>query len=226
MNNFILFLTLLFLPFRLLSTDCIPDCETETDWTLEVRLAYYNLSSSVIKKIYTDDWLDYQVETAKRIHPFLEVWGGVCWASKHGHTRRTYGSIDHKFRNRTRMSILPISLGLKFIYAIFPCVDAYAGVGICYSFLKVKNRCKDHYSDWGLSHSPFTRSIYKNGLGAVFKIGFHYAMSQTTFLDFFTDYYAQGFHFSDKKRKSNPNIFRRHLDVSGFKFGGGFGVYF
>lgn len=226
MNKLILFLILFFLPFKLLPTDCIPDCETDTDWTLEVRLAYYHLSSSVIKKIYTDDWLDFQVETAKRIHPFLEVWGGVCWASKQGHTRRAYGSYDYEFRDRTRMSILPLSLGLKLIYAIFPHVDAYAGIGICYTFLKIKNFCKEHYSDWGLSHSPFTKGIYKNDFGAVFKVGFHYAMSDSTFLDFFADYFSQSFRFSDKRGEPNRNIFNRNLNCSGFKFGAGFGVYF
>lgn len=226
MKHIMLFFTLIFLPLRLLATECIPDCQMETDWTLEVRGAYYDLSSKAIEKIYTNSWLDYQVEGAKRVHRLWEVWGGICWASKHGHTRRTYGSCDYKFKDSTKMFILPVSLGLKFIYPILPFIDIYAGVGVCYSFLKIKNFCKEEYSYWGLHRSPFKKNIYKSRLGGVFKLGFQYALSDSTFFDVFADYYLQHFHFSHKKGKSNRNIFNHDLDCSGFKFGAGFGVYF
>lgn len=217
---FILFL----LPLKLLATNCIPDCEVNTDWTMEVRGAYYYLPNKQVKKVYTADWIDYEVEVAKRVHPFVEIWGGVCWASKHGHTRRTYGSYDYPFKDSTKIFVLPVSLGFKLIYPLFPYVDVYVGGGISYSFLKIKNFCKEHYSDWGLSHSPFKKGIYKNEFGGVCKCGFQVAMSDSTFLDFFVDYYGQRFHLS--KKKDSRDVFRRNIDCSGFKFGAGFGVYF
>ena len=49
-------------------------------------------------------------------------------------------------------------------------------------------------------------------------------MSDSTFLDFFADYYAQRFHMSNKRDRRD--IFHHAIDCSGFKFGLGFGVYF
>jgi hypothetical protein len=224
MKNFTLSFILLLIPCGLFSTDCIPNCECETDWTLEVRGAYYQPSSKAFKKVYTNHLLDYQVEAAKRIYDFFEIWGGVSWANKHGHTRKTYGYFEYPFKDRTRISILPLSLGLKFIYPILPFVDIYAGAGVCYSFLEIRNSCKEHYSDWELSHSPFKKRIYRNDVGGLFKLGFQFAMSDSTFLDFFFDYYLQRFHLS--RKDDHRNVFKRHIDCSGFKTGIGFGVYF
>lgn len=219
-------LTLLFalflLPMTLLSTDCIPDCEAMTDWTLEVRGAYFYIPNKQLKDVYTHHWLDYEVEAAKRVDPFVEIWGGVAWANKHGHTKQRYH--HHLFKDSTKIFVLPVSLGIKLIYPIFPYVDVYAGAGVCYSFLKIKNFCKEDYSYMGFSHSPFKKGIYKNGFGGVFKTGFQVALSESTFLDFFVDYFAQTFTLSH--RKDRRDVFDKRIDCSGFKFGAGFGVYF
>ena len=226
MSHFIRLFTFLILPFYSLATLCIPDCECETDWTLQVRGAYYYIPSRPIEKIYTHHWLDYQVEAAKRIHPFVEAWIGLDWAGKRGHA---YYSVERcTIKNKTRMFILPVNFGFKAIYPIFPYVDLYAGAGLCYSFLKIKNTCKHNQKSYECTchGSPVTKGIYKNEWGAVFKVGFQYAMSDSTFLDFFTDYYAQTFRFPDKKRQAERAIFRHSLNCSGFKYGIGFGVYF
>lgn len=215
---------LLFLPLTLFATYCIPNCNCRTDWTLELRGAYYHIPSKTVKNIYSSHWIDYQVEAAKRVHPFIEVWGGVCWAYKQGNTTRIYGSYKDEFKDRTRMYILPISLGLKGIYSILPCVDIYAGAGVCYSFLKIKNFCKERYSEFGLSHSPFKKAIYRNQFGGVFKIGVQFAMSTSTFLDIFVDYNIQSFHMTHKR--DLRDIFKHDANCSGFKVGAGFGVYF
>lgn len=221
MRNLRSFLMLLLLPFGLLATDCIPNCECETDWTLEVRGAYYQPCSKSFAKVYTRHLLDYQVEAAKRIHPFCEIWGGISWASKHGHTRRVYDSYSYEFKDKTQIFILPVSLGAKLIYPIMPYVDLYAGAGVCYSFLRIHNHCNDDYSYWGLSRSPFKKEIHRSRWGAIFKVGFQIAMSDSTFLDIFADYYSQHFHIS-----SHRSIFKHDLDCSGFKIGAGLGVYF
>ncbi len=222
MKNLSLFFIFLFLPLGLFATDCIPDCDTETDWTLEVRGAYYYLPNKSVKRIYADHWIDYQVEAAKRVHPFVEVWGGISWASKHGYTHKIYDY--YRFKDSTKMFVLPVSMGFKLIYPIMAFVDIYAGAGVCYSFLKIKNFCKEDYSYHGLSRSPFRKGIYKNEFGGLFKIGFQYAMSDSTFLDVFADYYAQRFHLSHKRERRD--VFNRMVDCSGFKFGAGLGVYF
>ena len=223
MKNVTFIFAFLLLSFKLFAIDCIPDCDCGTDWTMEVRGAYYYLPSGPVKKVYTHNWIDYEVEVAKRVHPFVEVWGGVAWASRHGHTEKNYDSYGTFFKDSTRIFVLPVSLGLKAIYPLFPYVDVYVGAGVSYSFLKIKNFCKERYSYWGLSHSPFKKAIYKNEFGGVFKAGFQVTLSDSTFLDFFVDYYAQTFRLSHKD--DVRDVFKRSIDCSGFKFGAGFGVY-
>jgi hypothetical protein len=96
-------------------------------------------------------------------------------------------------------------------------------VGASYSFLKMKHFCKQEYSYWGFSESPFKKSLRTSGWGGVCKVGIQYAMSHYTFLDVFVDYYLQHFYFSHRDPR---NVVGRHIDCSGFKYGAGIGVYF
>jgi outer membrane protein W len=221
MKFFILFLTLL-LPLRLLAVCCV-DYEEEKDWALAVRGAYYKHTSKAIRRIYPTGWIDYQVEASKRVNDFVEFWTGVYWASKqHGRAHSASG----RFRDQTRMYILPLNVGFKLIYPVLPCIEAYIGAGVCYSFLTIRNRCKEQYSCWGLSRSPFRSRTQRSGVGAVFKLGFKYDLGGNVFLDIFADYFSQRFHISRHKKSFSRNIFRHHVDCSGFKFGAGLGVYF
>lgn len=226
MKHLLYCLAIIFLPSALLATDCIPDCESETDWTLEVRGAYYRPSSKQLRKIYSNCLIDYQVTLAKRIHPFCEIWAEFDWTIKRANIHKHDRYEDDGFRSRTRLSIIPLSLGFKFIYPILPFVDIYAGAGVSYSFLRIRNHCKEDYSYWNFSYSPFKREINKNDFGALLKIGFQCALSDSTFLDFFADYYIQRFRFSKHEDESGRSLFKHHLDCSGFKIGAGFGVYF
>ena len=157
----------------------------------------------------------------------MEVWGGVNWANKRGCTRLVYVDND-ALKNNSRIFILPLSFGFKFIFPILPRMDVYIGAGVCYSFLKIKSFYNERYSYSGYSyssssHSSFKKEIYKNDFGALFKLGFQFALSDSTFLDFFTDYYAQRFCIS---HHTHDDSIGHNLDCSGFKFGIGLGVYF
>lgn len=211
---------LFLLPLSLFAVDC------ETDWTLEVRGAYYQPSSKQLRKVYSSSLADYQVTVAKRLHRFCEIWGELDWAIKSGNVHQHYDYEYYGFRDRTRLSLVPVSLGCKLIFPLFSCVDVYAGAGATYSMLRIKNKCKEDYEYWGFHESPFKKVIYKYGFGGLFKVGFQVAMSDSTFLDFFADYYLQRFHFSKHEDREGRSVFRHNLDCSGFKFGAGFGVYF
>lgn len=225
MKTLLYFLAIVFAPSVLCATNCIPDCECDTDWTLEVRGAYFQPSSKQFRKVYSSCVLDYQVTAAKRLHRFCEVWGEFDWAIKKGSSREHVGDY-YGFKDESKLSLMPISLGLKLIYPIFSCVDIYVGAGASYSILRIKNRCKEDYSYYGFSYSPFKKELYKYGFGGLFKAGIEFAMSDSTYLDFFADYYSQRFKFSSREDESGRSIFKHHLDCSGFKFGAGFGVYF
>lgn len=219
--RFLSLFLLLILPLGISAATCESE-DLQAGWTLEVRTAYYRPSAKQVRKIYSSGWLDYQVETSKRLFEFFDVWGGVSWANKQGRLR----SYDEEFRNRTQLSIVPISLGVKGIYPLFGSIECYVGAGICYSFLHVRNRCRDSYSVYGLSCSPFKKDIRKSDLGAVVQAGFHYTLCETVFLDFFADYYSQQFRFPSEESRAHRYVFKHHLNCSGFKLGAGIGVYF
>ncbi len=224
MKALILLLTFL-LPLRLfaITYDRNCECREDTTWTLDVRGAYYQPSSKAVRKIYSSGWMDYQVEASYRIHDFFEIFGGVNWASKqHGHIQ----PLSYGFKNQTKMYILPLSLGAKFIYPILPCVEIYLGAGVCYSFLKIHNHCKEEYYYWGLSRAPFKKNIYKSNEGAVFKVGLQFDLGDRVFLDLVVDYFSQRFRFSHHEDLTRRCIFKHYVDCSGFKYAAGLGVYF
>jgi outer membrane protein W len=218
--KFFSFLVTLLLPFGLQGFYCITDIET--DWTLEVRGAYYQPSDKKIDKYYSNHWIDYELETSYRVNPFWDVWAGLSWARKHTRFRLHEDGL----KNGSKIFVLPLAIGAKFSYPILPYAQIYTGVGLCYSFLKIQNKCMEHDSDVSFHRSPFKRNLLKSDWGGVIKLGVRVALSKSTFIDVFTDYYAQTFKLSHHETASKRVLFRHDIDVSGFKFGGGIGVYF
>lgn len=188
-----------------------------SDWTMEVRAAYFSPSSKEVRHIYSKGWVDFQVESSRKLNDYVEVWAGVNWMNKHGHVEDYYAGLKEK----TKLSVLPISLGLKFVYPLFRCLDVYAGIGGAYSFLKLKSDGDYSGYDSSLVSTSFKKHMRKSGWGGVAKLGLRWTLGPTTFIDLFADYFEQRFHVS----KGN-HLFHRHLNCSGFKLGGGFGVYF
>ena len=198
----------------------IPLSITARDWTLDVRTACYSPLNKDTKHIYSRAWIDFEVLTSKRISPFWEIWGQMSWTVKKGNTSRGYFG----FKDRTRAWILPLSVGVRFIYPVNCLIEAYIGAGVSYSFLKIENRCEDFYYSF-YSSSPFTRNIRKNGPGALFKTGLLIDTGDNTFIDLFVDYFLQSFDLGHRNI-FEEDAFGRHFKASGFKIGGGFGVNF
>lgn len=223
------FFLAIFFPCVIFSASCPDDCEDETDWTLEVRLAYYQPTYKQLTKVYSNQLIDYQVAVSKRVHNYFEIWGELDWTIKSSNVHRDDNFEFYGFKNRSRLSILPLSLGVKFIYPLFRCVDVYLGAGGTYSILRVRNKIdidSSFYERGYYASAPFKKEIYKYAFGGLFKAGIQIAMSSSTFLDIFADYISQRFSFSSHDDESGRSLFKRHLDCSGFKFGVGLGVYF
>lgn len=209
------------LPLGYLIGQIDSDC-SDRIWTLEVRGAYFQPSSKALRRIFSSAWLDYQIEAAVRVSDFWEVWGGVNWIAKqHGRAK----SLPYGLKDRTKMYLLPLSIGFKFIYPICPRIEAYLGGGVCYSFLYIHNHCRGNYYYWGFHHSPLKHNTYRNTVGGVLKMGFQIDLGDYVFLDVFVDYITQRFHFS-RHEHSRRNIFRHDIECGGFKYGAGLGVYF
>ena len=220
MKIFLFFLSLC-LPFSLPALFCVTDCDT--DWKLEVRAAYYQPHSKQIGKIYSRSWLDYEVEASRRVGCFCEIWGGVYWANKHG---RADHSRLSGFKQPTNIHVLPLSMGAKFVYPLFPCAEVYFGAGPCYSFLRVHNHSHAHRSHWLLKDRPCKKNLYDYAWGGLFKTGIQIALCRTMFLDIFADYITQRFKVPSSEEAKRLGLIHGDIDCSGFKFGAGLGIYF
>lgn len=224
--KFYRFLFLLLLPVQIFAFDWGCECECERDWTLEVRGACFYPSSKLVRHEFSSCWLDYQVEASKRIYHHIDVWAGVSWMGKRGH-RDDY---DFGIRERTKLSIVPISIGFKFVYPLGCGFHAYLGAGACYAFLTMKN--DSDYSSYERSLiedlPAFKKHIHKNSVGGIAKVGIQYEMGSSTFLDIFADYLTLRFNLSDilTQNQAGNAVFRNKFNCSGFKFGIGLGVYF
>ena len=172
---------------------------------VEAKISAFFPSSKIIRRIYSDAIPYYELEIAK---PFCNHWQvslGLGYLSNDGH------AIGCK--NKTSFHLIPVTLGLKYLYSINSCMDIYTGAGACWSFLKNKD------------HSPFVhKNISDDALGGIFKLGFIYRIKEHIFIDIFTEYLYQ--HFSFKHHFKDHYTLRHNLNMSGFKIGGGLGFTF
>lgn len=151
---------------------------------LDFRVAGFIPNSNLFCDIYGTINPSYQVEVSHDLKCGLNVWGNFSYFNAHGK------SVP--FHNKTRLQFFPISAGFKYVYALRDCLDIYGGAGLCYTWLKEKN--KHCLSNTG------------NNFGGVFKLGM---MKQYRCLNFslFTDYQLQKFIVkkSTCKKKVNAN---------------------
>lgn len=122
------------------------DCCEPLDMTAEARVAYYHPSSHRVRRIYNNGWVDYQLELSKGLGCNWRVWTGVSGFSRKG------DSIG--FHDRTRLQLIPISLGAKYFYALGYGAKVYVGGAACYSFLRIHDhddyvRQHIHKQNWG-----------------------------------------------------------------------------
>lgn len=177
-----------------------------TDFSVNVRAAYLHPTSSQVRKIYGNGWADYQLELATNILPNWQVWGGVSGFGKKGH------SIG--LEDRTHLRLIPVSLGLKYLFNCGQDLDFYVGGGLCYSFLNIKDK------------SPvFDEHISKRAFGFVLQSGVYYYFYECFFVNLFADYYFQRFHLGHNNSESSYTEWN-DLDMSAFKAGLGIGIQF
>jgi outer membrane protein len=189
MNSFFIFLTLLPLQVFALS--------------LQLRVAEFIPSSSIVKDIYSHHWEEIQMEAATPISCNWDAFLNMSYFEKKGHSLG--------LRDDTKISLFPISLGVKYNFRLASCLDIYAGLGLSYSSLRIHDK------------SPCVqRHIHKQEFGALAKTGVLYFFQEDVFLDCFVDYLFQHFNFSGRRHR----VERHDLNISGFKVGIGMGKIF
>lgn len=168
----------------------------QNGWDAELRVASFYPTSKLFREIYSPKRICYELEVSRKICGNYFLWINTDWFHKHGH------SIG--FENKTKINLIPVSMGVKYLYPVSCRVGVYAGAGVSYAFLHINN------------HSRFVhRHVNRQGFGGVVKTGVRINITHCAFLDVFGDYLYQRFHF------------RHHsTEVGGFKFGAGVGVNF
>lgn len=169
------------------------------------RVGYFHPVSKRVRKIYSDGWADYQLEIVKELYDNWQIWLNVSGFSKKGH------SIG--FHDDTRLSFMPVSLGVRYSFPLTCRLTTYAGLGACYSFLRIKDdACFVH------------RHTSKERFGGIAEFGFNYCLTQSFFANLFVNYLYQSFDFPHGQ--DDPYVERNDLNMSAFKVGIGIGAYF
>lgn len=172
--------------------------EIQTGWDVEFRVASFYPTSKLFRQVYPPARVTYGIDISRQFYCNSYLWIDVDWFNKWGH------SVGPKeFRRGTSIDLIPVSMGLKYVLPVTSAIDAYAGAGVAYTFLHVRN------------HSRFVHEhVYRQGFGGVVKTGLKLKLG-CYFVDLFGDYLYQQFHF-----------YGHHTEVGGFKIGGGLGASF
>jgi len=167
-----------------------------------VKVSAFFPTSKKICRIYSSVMPYYELEINKNFCENWQFWLGGGYVSDRG---KALGC-----KTKTSMWLVPLSTGLKYLYPLNQCLNLYAGAGACYSLFHTKDS---------------SRYVHKNNfqdtLGGIFKLGCFFNLTGQLFGDVSLEYLYQRFSFSH--HSSRHYTLRHHVDMSGFKIGGGIG---
>lgn len=178
---------------------------------MQIRGSYFYPTSKELRNGFSRVWLDYQFEVETDIACNWQTWANVGWTLKEGGKHFFDG-----YEEKTRLWILPISTGVRYLIPVTRCVNLYLGAGVSYTIVRAQEKYP-YFSD--------AKKYESDGhWGLVGKSGLQWTLSDYTFLEIFADYYNH--HFKVSRRIYSYSFRDQKIDLSGFKFGLGFGVYF
>ncbi len=120
--------------------------------------------SSFLRKIYGSVWLDSRIEIV------IPVWKQLCLFSGCDYLRKSGHSLGGK--ERTKIILIPISLGLERTFELASWLDFYPLLGARY------------YLGWFHNHSNFVRrKIFRQTVGVTAAVGFLFTLYHHLILD-------------------------------------------
>lgn len=175
---------------------------------LELKAGYFFFADSTLRKIYDKGGLDLQISGSFPVATWpdrygLDIYASVEYLHRSG---KTLGS-----GNKTSIWEIPISLGLKPIFAICQNVQYYFAVGPRYFHLHQHN-----------NSSFLIKNVSRNGIGLFVNTGFNFIPCPHLLIDIFGEYSYARTHFHPSKH----NVFGKAIQVGGFAFGAGLGYAF
>lgn len=189
------------------TTCCDSCCDGMGAVTIAAKFAAYFPLERRARKVFHNALPNFEVEVATTWCDW-QPWFNVGYIWDNGRSRGCH--------EKTRLSVVPLSLGVNYIIPMCNCIDAYIGAGAVYSFL----RTRDH-SDFVRNHHP-----HRNAWGAIVKAGFYYNYSECVFFEGFVDYVYTHFHFKRHRDEDDLFVTRHDVNLSGIKLGVGVGFKF
>ena len=187
------FVSCLILPLKLSAFEVLP----------EFKAAYFYPSDHRFRNVYSDAGF-YSFETN------VQSWRNIySWASL-GFLYTSGTSIGES--KKTELYMIPIGLGLKYLFRHNQCVQPYLGLGLVVAYIHVYNDSKF-----------VMRNQTKWGVGGIAKAGFLTYISRSLFFDFFLDYTYLKRTFDTPRNKL---VINHKVDLSGLSIGGGIGYCF
>lgn len=173
-------------------------------WTnaisIETSISGFFPTNRTLQKIYGHAWPDVALR-ADYIQPFcvvpqLSFFGQVDYLFQKGHALVT--------REDTRIQLIPLTVGIKWIQRVNNYVEVYAGAAPKYYFMRIGN------------DSDFVpRKSHKNGCGGYATIGIFLFPEEQFIVDLFCSYSYMNF----KAPASTLAYTGFRTDVSGFNVG-------
>jgi hypothetical protein len=193
-------------PYRNPSCLCDIDfCSLFDSTVVEARVSYFGFFSRKLRQMFDNGGANYTINVAIPVYCGWNIWGAVDYFTKHG-------NIIHLDAS-TRITIVPLTLGLKYFYSFSPCIDVYGGLGMRYFFVQTKNSA---------SASPLSRRVNRSGLGGVLEVGALYHLTDCFVIDVFAN--------ASTKRLNGPrtsgDVESNSVQVGGWSIGAGLGYKF
>jgi outer membrane protein len=167
----------------------------------ELKFGYYRFNSHKLREIYGAA-LDLQLSASYPVWKPLYIYGSVEYITARGKSRGGY--------EKTRVHIVPLSLGLQFVTKAAKDLKYYLTLGPRYYFFMQRN------------HSPAVdHHVNGNGLGGFVNTGFIYYLSSRWVIDVFGEYGYKRLQFHSHKQ----NVTGQSVQVGGLTLGGAIGYY-
>lgn len=174
MKKTLLFLSLLSTSFLMADYSCDEDfsdcCEPECcpTWEFQARVAYFYPTTHLVREIYHGTRVNYQLEAGYYFNNNWEVWLNGTYFDKKGNS---VGLHDG-----THLTLVPISLGIKYVFCLCSTLAPYIGVGGNCTWMHLTNNNTSHHK------------VNKTRAGANAKAGLYINFTDYLFIDLFADY--------------------------------------
>lgn len=171
---------------------------------LEIKPSYFFFSASPMKNIYKSGGFEFQASVSVPVHNYLDVYGSIGY-------RKASGCALNSCE-KTRLTVMPIDIGLKPVFNFCERFYYFFAVGPRYFYFNQHN------------YSPYVDcKVNGSNIGFFVNTGFNSQLSNCILLGIFGEY-----SYEKKKICSNRlNVYSNGpVQIGGFAFGVNLGYVF